>query len=74
MLTMLSFNREQEEDADDEGLKVMNAYYRHVEFSTELFKILQNEHQENGLDVSHFLSSHPDTEHRIQHLVELGHL
>ena len=72
MLTMLSFNREQEEDADEEGLKVMNAYYRHVEFSTELFKILKNEDQENGLDVPQFLSSHPDTEQRIQHLIELA--
>jgi Zn-dependent protease with chaperone function len=73
MLTMLSFNREQEEDADDEGLKVMNAYYRHVQFSTELFEILKNEQQGNGLDVPQFLSSHPDTEHRIQHLNELTH-
>ena len=72
MLTMLSFNREQEEDADDEGLKVMNAYYHHVQSSTELFEILKNEDQESGLDVPQFLSSHPDTEHRIQHLIELA--
>ena len=72
MLTMLSFNRGQEEDADEEGLKVMNAYYRHVEFSIELFKILKNEDQENGLDAPQFLSSHPDTEQRIQHLTELA--
>ena len=72
MLTMLSFNREQEEDADDEGIKVMNAYYNHVQFSTELFEILKNEDQENSLNVPQFLSSHPDTELRIQHLNELA--
>lgn len=72
MLTMLSFNREQEEDADDEGLKVMNAYYRHVQSATELFEILKQEDQKNALDIPRFLSSHPDTEHRIQHLNELA--
>ncbi len=71
VLTMLSFNREQEEDSDEEGLKVMNAYYRHVQSSTDLFEILKNDHQENGQDVPRFLSSHPDTEHRIQYLNEL---
>jgi predicted Zn-dependent protease len=69
---MLSFNREQEEDSDDEGIKVMHAYYGHVQSSTELFEILKQVHQEKGLDVPQFLSSHPDTEHRIQHLNQLA--
>jgi len=72
MMTMLSFNREQEQESDDEGITVMNAYYNHVQSSTELFEILNNEHQENGMNVPQFLSSHPDTEHRIQHLNELA--
>ncbi len=72
MITMLSFNREQEEDSDDEGIKVMHAYYGHVQSSTELFEILKQEHQGKGLDVPQFLSSHPDTGHRIQHLNQLA--
>jgi predicted Zn-dependent protease len=72
LITMLSFNREQEEDSDDEGIKVMHAYYGHVQSSTELFEILKQGHQGKGLDVPHFLSSHPDTEHRIQHLNQLA--
>ncbi len=54
MITMLSFNREQEEDSDDEGIKVMHAYYGHVQSSTELFDILKQEHQGQGLDVPQF--------------------
>jgi len=72
MLTMLSFNREQEEDADDEGIKVMNAYYNHVQSSTELFEVLNSEHQAKDLNVPQFLSTHPDTERRIQHLNQLA--
>lgn len=72
MITMLSFNRQQEEDSDDEGIKVMHAYYGHVQSSTELFEILKQDHQGTGLDVPQFLSSHPDTEYRIQHLNELA--
>ena len=65
MITMLNFNRDQEQESDDEGIKVMNAYYNHVQSSTDLFEILK---QEDGLDVPQFLSSHPDTQQRIQHL------
>jgi len=72
MLTMLSFNREQEQDSDVEGIKVLNAYYGHVQGATELFEILEKEHEEKGIDVPQFLSSHPDTESRISHLNELA--
>ncbi len=72
MITMLSFNRDQEEASDNEGLKVMNAYYHHVQSSTDLFKILKNEHQESNISVPQFLSTHPDTEYRIQHINELA--
>ena len=65
MITMLNFNRDQEQESDDEGIKVMNAYYNHVQSSTDLFEILK---QEDGLDAPQFLSSHPDTQQRIQHL------
>ena len=74
MLTMLSFNREQEQDSDVEGIKVLNAYYGHVQGATELFEILEKEHEEKGIDVPQFLSSHPDTENRISHLNALAYI
>ncbi len=72
MLTMLSFNRDQEQDSDVEGIKVLNAYYGRVLGATELFKILEKEHQESGISVPKFLSSHPDTKNRINHLNEIA--
>ena len=72
MITMLSFNREQEQASDDEGIKVLNAYYSHVQSSTDLFEILKKEHMENDLDIPQFLSSHPDTENRIDYLNEMA--
>ena len=72
MLTMLSFSRDQEQDSDEEGIKVLNAYYGRVLGATELFEILEKEHEEKGVDVPRFLSSHPDTQNRIRHLNELA--
>lgn len=72
MLTMLSFNRDQEQDSDDEGIKVLHAYYGRVHGATALFEILGKEHQEKGIAVPQFLSSHPDTQNRISHLDELA--
>ena len=72
MLTMLSFNRDQEQDSDEEGIKVLNAYYGGVQGATKLFEILEKAHQEKGFDVPQFLSSHPDTKTRKNHLNEIA--
>jgi len=68
MLTMLSFNRDQEQASDEEGLKLLNAYYGRVQGATALFEILEKENQAMGLNVPQFLSTHPDTKNRMQHL------
>lgn len=65
MLTLLSFSREQEERADSEGLYVMQNYYQHVAGANELFQVLLNEHDQQGNYTPQIMSSHPDTEHRI---------
>jgi predicted Zn-dependent protease len=72
MLTMLSFNRDQEQASDEEGIKVLNAYYDGVKGATELFDILETAHQHEGLDTPQFLSSHPDTTNRKNHLNEIA--
>jgi predicted Zn-dependent protease len=71
MVTMLRFSREQEQDSDDEGIMVMNAYYNHVQSATDLFEVLEQEKQKNGLDTPQFLSTHPDTQQRILHLTDI---
>jgi predicted Zn-dependent protease len=71
MVAMLSFSREQEEDSDEEGLKILNNYYGHTRGSTTLFEIFKDEEATNdGYDRSEFLSSHPLTENRILHIRE----
>ena len=71
MLTMLSFSRDQEEASDDEGIKTVNDFYGHVRGATELFEILQKERQASSVNIPQFLSSHPDTRERIEHLNQL---
>ena len=64
-LTLLSFSREQEELADIEGLQASNNYYQHVEGVDDLFMVLIDEQDEQGVHVPQIMSSHPDTKRRI---------
>ena len=64
-LTLLGFSREQEEDADLEGLYATQHYFKHVEGTDDLFNVLLNEQDEQGVYVPQIMSSHPDTGHRI---------
>jgi predicted Zn-dependent protease len=67
-LTMLSFSRNQEQTSDEVGIKVLHALYGHVQGATELFEILRQAQQHEGIDIPQMLSSHPDTEDRIRQL------
>lgn len=71
-LTMLSFSRDQEQASDEAGINALNAYYGHVHGATELFEILQQVHEHDGIDVPQLLSSHPDTENRIRQLNKIA--
>ena len=64
-LTLLGFSREQEEDADLEGLSATQYYFKHVQGADDLFNALLNEQDEQGIYVPQIMSSHPDTRHRI---------
>lgn len=69
MITMLSFNREQEEDSDEEGLKLLHDYYGHTQGATTLFEIFKQEQADSNFVTPAFLSSHPQTDNRISHLL-----
>ena len=64
-LTLLGFSREQEEDADLEGLSATQHYFKHVRGADDLFNVLLNEQDEQGIYVPQIMSSHPDIGHRI---------
>ncbi len=71
MMTMLGFSREQEEDADEEGMKAMWNYYHHVAGSLTLFDVLQKATQKQGAYIPALLRSHPQTADRIAHLQKM---
>lgn len=72
MMTMLNFSREQEADADEEGLQAMWRYYHHVAGSLALFEVLQKVARNQNSDVPLFLNSHPQTADRIAHLRQVA--
>lgn len=69
MLTMLSFNREMEEDADEQAMRTLNAYYGHVGGAAELFEILRDS---DDADPPEFFSTHPHDANRMEHLQALA--
>lgn len=70
MITMLSFSREQEEDSDEEGLKLLHRYYGHTQGATTLFEVFKKEESDYGITTPAFLRSHPETDNRIYHLTQ----
>lgn len=69
VLTLLTFNREMEEDADEQAMWTLNAYYGHVDGATELFRILHGADDES---LPEFFSSHPLDANRIEQLDALA--
>ena len=66
LLTLLSFNRDMEEDADEQAMRTLNAYYGHVAGAAELFAVLHD--GDDMMNVPEFFSTHPMDERRIEDL------
>jgi len=69
LLTLLSFNREQERQADEEALRVLAAEYGHVGGAIDLFDVftrVQAERAGASLPQVEFLNTHPLTVNRVQ--------
>ena len=62
-LTALSFNREQEEEADDEALATLLRHYNHVDGAEAIFTLLD---QQSSVSTPAFLSTHPVNKSRIE--------
>ncbi len=67
-LMMLSFNRDQEQQADEDAMRALNSYYGHVDGATDLFKMFKQQTKNNAIELPQFLNSHPDLDNRIANL------
>lgn len=63
-LTTLTFNREQESEADEEAYQTLTKLYGHLIGAADLFEILKQ--NEDSISVPIFLSTHPLTIDRIK--------
>ncbi|MFP5383649.1 MAG: M48 family metallopeptidase [Gammaproteobacteria bacterium] len=68
LMTTLRFNRGQEQDADEEALRTLMAWYGHTEGASDLFSLLAD--AQGGRAPPELLSTHPNTEKRIERMRE----
>jgi Zn-dependent protease with chaperone function len=62
-LTLLSFNRDMERDADKVAIDTLKATYGHTKGAAEFFQSMS--HEDRGLE---FFNTHPDVDKRIEFL------
>jgi len=67
-LTLLSFSRGQESEADRSALEAVAGVYGHVAGALDLYEVLLEEKKKRHFDAPAFLSTHPLTEARIETL------
>ncbi|MCF6283308.1 MAG: M48 family metallopeptidase [Candidatus Polarisedimenticolaceae bacterium] len=72
MLTALHYGREQETEADEAALPVLYKRYGHLDGATELFRILNKESAKRGIEPLEFLSTHPESQHRIERIKNIA--
>ena len=68
LATLLSFNRDQEREADQAALRALNAEYGHVGGALDLFNTflkLPATKRESGIASVEFLRTHPLTANRL---------
>ncbi len=71
-LTALQYGREQESEADKMALNALHTRYGHIGGATELFEILDTQRSEKGFESPEFLSTHPESQHRIEHIEQIA--
>lgn len=64
-LALLGFSRSQEQDADNEAIKLSNNYYQHTQGASELFNVLLLESKKANVETLALLRSHPEVLERI---------
>lgn len=71
-LAFLGFSRSQEQDADNEAIKLSQNYYQHTQGASELFEVLLAESKNANVETVALLSSHPETLERINTVKSLS--
>lgn len=71
-LSSLSYSRNNETIADEEGLHSVFQIYKDVNGATDLFQILLETQQDLSFTAPEYLSTHPNTKNRITHLKKLA--
>lgn len=71
IITLLSFSRDQERDADTSALNAVAKYYGHVAGSEDLFETLLQLEQEHPVNPPEFLRTHPLGDRRIENIRRL---
>lgn len=72
LLTGLNFSRRQERQADHEALNTLQSYYGHVNGAEEIFKLFMQ--RESTHSMPEFLSTHPQSEERVEAVQEFSQL
>ncbi|MDM8568496.1 M48 family metallopeptidase [Thiotrichales bacterium HSG1] len=70
-MTMLHYNRNQEQQADEYGLERVINHYGHGNYSLDFFNRFQEEDGEY-YQISQYFESHPKNQNRIKHLNQLA--
>lgn len=73
-LAFLNFSRTQEQDADNEAIRLNHLYYQHTQGAAELFKVLLAESEQDNIETFPFLSSHPEVKERIDEVKMMSEL
>ena len=68
LLTALSFNRDQEKEADETALISLNKIYGHVGGAQALFEVFDKLEADNLVHVPEFFRTHPLSKNRIENI------
>jgi len=71
-LAFLGFSRSQEQDADNEAIKLSHDYYQHTQGANELLNVLLGESKKSNVGAVTLLSTHPEVIERINKVKTLS--
>ncbi len=72
VITLLTFNRDQEREADSTALTMVSAHYGHIAGTDELFKIMLELQNKDPVKIPLFLSTHPLSQERLTNIRQLA--
>ena len=72
LLTVLSFNRDMEREADDDAISTLRSHYGHINGANQFFVTMYQ--QSDSKQFTEWLETHPATESRIDKIRKAGNL